>query len=355
MPAQWIRPTGFAERGRRRRERPGAGDADRTAARPDLVRPVGLEVLARVAGLRRRSSAEVAEHRGAALGRVIRHERRASSPPMKPNTTPATPVRRRVVERRVDGAVRATARAVQARVAPERLVVDGGDLHQRSLRQALRELVAGGRQPRLVVDAAGERRRDRDDHPLRAHVEASDWTVRRRRPGRSASPASRSRTRSPSCSAIFSASSCVPPSKRHICAPSRVLKLRSKVPGVLLVAGGGDVEEREQERELARLGAEDRPGRDGDEAPELSFSLCWCVDPRLERLPVPLRGARRLPRRVDRNLGRELVRADDVRRIRRDRRVRRRRSRSGSVAVREAGPSCIRRCRRCRRSGTCRP
>ena len=48
--------------------------------------------------------------------------------------------------------------------APERLVVGGHALDHGALWHALGELVAPAGQCRLVVDAAGQRRRDRDDH-----------------------------------------------------------------------------------------------------------------------------------------------------------------------------------------------
>src|SRR5213078_5245495 len=80
-------------------------------------------------------------------------------------------------------------------------------------------------------------------------------------------------------------------------------------PRVLLVARGGDVEEREEKRDLARLGAEDRARRDGDEAAEALVGAVARVrlGPVLERLTIPLGSARRVPRRVDRHLGGEVV------------------------------------------------
>ena len=59
----------------------------------------------------------------------------------------------------------------------------------------------------------------------------SVWTVTPPGPWTIRSTGERSTTRWPSLRAIFSASTWEPPTKRHIWAPSRVLKLRSKVPG----------------------------------------------------------------------------------------------------------------------------
>ena len=73
---------------------------------------------------------------------------------------------RRVVERHLDGAGVAHDLAGVALVAPERLVVERDHLHHRAHREALGELVAQGGQRRRVLEPAGERRRDRDDHAL---------------------------------------------------------------------------------------------------------------------------------------------------------------------------------------------
>ena len=90
-----------------------------------------------------------------------------------------------------------------------------------------------------------------------------------------------------------------------------------------LVAGGGDVEEDEQQRQLARLGAEDGAGDGGDEPAEALGDRVR-LDPGLERLAVVLGGLGRGPGRVDRHLGGELVQQRDRRgQLGEDRRVQR--------------------------------
>ena len=163
----------------------------------------------------------------------------------------------------------------------------------------------------MVVDPPGERGGDGDDHALGPHLEAAGVDRRRGRPsGRCLRPGCSARPGCRASRAIFSGSPCVPPTKRHICAPSRVLKLRSKVPGVGLVARGGDVEEGEEQRELARLGAEDRAGsRAGSSLRNSGLRCC-----RRSRWPASARPTRRrsgLPGGVDRHLGRHLVEAED--------------------------------------------
>jgi hypothetical protein len=81
------------------------------------------------------------------------------------------PVGWRVVEDRVDRPVQMQRGAGQPLVAPERPVVDRGDLAQRALRQPLLQRLALGGQIRSEVDPARQRRWDRDDHPLGLHID----------------------------------------------------------------------------------------------------------------------------------------------------------------------------------------
>src|ERR671927_261703 len=76
----------------------------------------------------------------------------------------------------------------------------------------------------------------------------------------------------------------------HLGAVSRA-EVALERPLVVLVAGGGDVEDREQERELARLGAEDRAGGGRYQATKALIARVAAVIPQpgLERLPVPIR------------------------------------------------------------------
>ena len=253
-------------------QRARAGDR-RPGSRASTARSSSASRRSRV-GLRAsapKNVRELAEHRVAALGRGRACVKLARlSPPTKPKITPGLPSSRRVVEGRADEPVGETAGAVEALVAPERLVVDGGDLGQRALAVALGELVALERQrrarsrsarpasaamatiTRLAVTVA------RSDSTVHA---ACAWTIRRTGELQDAR-ACRGRA------AIRSAIRCVPPAKRHICAPSRVLKLRSNVPGCCSLPDGGDVEEHEQQRQLARLGAEDRARRERHELAE---------------------------------------------------------------------------------------
>ena len=82
---------------------------------------------------------------------------------------PGRPAGRGGVEGGADGLVGARDLAVESLGAPERRVVDGDRLDQRADRHPLGELVARGRQLRLVDDAPGQVGRDRHHHPLRLH------------------------------------------------------------------------------------------------------------------------------------------------------------------------------------------
>src|SRR5215207_8493600 len=119
----------------------------------------------------------------------------------------------------------------------------------------------------------------------------SRWTIRLTGESRT--------TWSPRRLAIFWVMSCGPPWKRHIWAPLRVLKLRFERARVGLVAGGRDVEQREEQGHLAGFGPEDRPRRDRHQATEALVGAVarMGLSPGLERLAVPLTGTPGLPGR----------------------------------------------------------
>ena len=73
---------------------------------------------------------------------------------------------RRTVEGDSDGAVEADGLAGEAFFAPEGMVVDDVDLRVGAHRRALGKLIAQDGKQGFVVDARGERRRNRDDHLL---------------------------------------------------------------------------------------------------------------------------------------------------------------------------------------------
>jgi len=150
----------------------GRGEADRAAARPDLLLPVGDVEGGRVGGLRAEVVAEVLQDvaaqvvaRGAealarGLGLDERHEDAGRARG------------RRVVEGRLRGRRVGHGLAREAGGAPERLGVDGVDLHHGAHRHALGELVAQRGQLRAVVDARRQRRRHGDDGALGGHAVA---------------------------------------------------------------------------------------------------------------------------------------------------------------------------------------
>ena len=333
MPAQWMLPTGLRIAGPVPGDRAGAGDRDRAAASPVALRPVGLEVLARMRGLGSEVLLEVPEHGGAPVG--VRHRRELTRlvAADEPEDDALRGLARRVVEGRVARPLVGHDAAVQAGVAPERLVVDGGRLDQRALRQPLGELVALEGKARVVGDPRGERGGDGDDHALRPHLERAgphgdvtavllDAADRRLQQHPVAQLAGHLEAEP------LRASGEAP----HLRAVAGV-EVALEGPGVVLVAGGGDVEEREQERELGGLGAEDRAGRDRDERAELGV-VAVVGDVGGQRLLVPLRSARGLPGRVHRDIGRHPVeREDGPREVGQDRRVRGRGPGRALVAV----------------------
>ncbi|MDD4868387.1 MAG: hypothetical protein PHQ28_15115 [Mycobacterium sp.] len=77
-----------------------------------------------------------------------------------------------MVEGDADRTLGAERLAAQTLTPPERFVVERHALDDRSHGHALGELVAGGRQRRCVVDAAGERGVNGHDHPPGVQVVA---------------------------------------------------------------------------------------------------------------------------------------------------------------------------------------
>ncbi len=111
-------------------------------------------------------------------------------------------------------------------------------------------------------------------------------------------------------------------------------------PRMALVARGGGIEDDEQQRQLAGLGAEDRTGGHRQHLAEAGRHRDLPVDPALEGLTIP--GGRLLggPRRVDGDRLRHLVEGrDDHRKVGQDQRVRRRRPERSGVAV--GGPDSV--------------
>ena len=76
------------------------------------------------------------------------------------------------------------------------------------------------------------------------------------------------------------------------------------------VARGGDVEEGEEQRQIARLGAEDRPGRHRDQLVKGGVGAV-VLDPAGQGLVVPVGGVGRGPGGIDGDLGRHLVELQD--------------------------------------------
>jgi hypothetical protein len=182
--------------------------------------------------------------------------------------------------------------AGQAVRAPERLVVDGMTLHDGAHGGALGELVPRRRQRRLVVDPAGEGRRDGDDDVARTAVAG----VRRHRdPDGVLGDAPHG-----------GAQHHVEPVRQQDREPLRpadeavLLRATAGAEQDVPTVAGVQVEQRVQQGQLGRLrrpdgghaGAQQLPGgRRGDVAPQ----------PGLERLAVPRCRVERAPRGVQRH------------------------------------------------------
>ncbi len=109
----------------------------------------------------------------------------------------------------------------------------------------------------------------------------------------------RSTTRLPSRLCSSWAICCEPPHEALLLRAVARVEVALERAQRALVARGGDVVQDEQQAQLARLAAEDRPAGHGGQAPE-PLGGAVGVQPALERLAVPLAGARRAPRRVRR-------------------------------------------------------
>ena len=220
-------------------------------------------------GRRRRRRSSRGPARGA--GRpAAAHQRACAEPPTKPKSTPTEPSGGRVVEglrRRADVADPLTA---EARVAPERAVVD-----RLGLGQAARD----------------ERARAASPCPWAARASRpAAWRAPAARRGSTGAPApsppATTRTPSPSCatdahraprgrracrgrSATFSLMSCEPPTKRLSCAPPPVVMSRRNEPGWRRVAGRGAVLQDVEQRQLLGVRAPDPLARGGEDRPAL--------------------------------------------------------------------------------------
>ena len=142
MPAQWMRPTGSRSACPWATSAPGPATPTGPPRCQRLARPGGLEVLRRLARLRPEVVREGAERGVAALGRRAAVEAARLVAADEAEEHAGRAVLGRVVVGDVDRSVERDGGAVEALVAPERAVVDGGDLRQVALAQALGELVA---------------------------------------------------------------------------------------------------------------------------------------------------------------------------------------------------------------------
>ena len=84
---------------------------------------------------------------------------------------------------------------------------------------------------------------------------------------------------------------CEPPGEARLLRAVARVEVAVEGPGVALVARRGDVEEREEQGDVARLGAEDRARRDGQQRAE-ALGAAVVAHVGLERLPVPLASPR---------------------------------------------------------------
>ena len=170
-------------------------------------------------------------------------------------------VGRGVVERVADRAADGEELAGQVVLAPERMRVDGLDLHQRAHREPLRQLgamrPAAAARSRCVRRAAAARRRSRARAVTVSVRRETTW----RRSGLVDAAHRRVRAARGSPSAARPAGRSAASRRRAgvCCAPPRTLNSRSNVPWLFVVPGRGDVGEDEQERQVARLGADAAP------------------------------------------------------------------------------------------------
>ena len=288
----------------------GRGEADRAAARPDLLLPVGDVEGGRVGGLRAEVVAEVLQHvaaqivaRGAqALARRARLDEGHEDPGLARG--------RRVVEGDLRGRGVGHRLAGEAGGAPERLGVDGVDLQHGAHRHALGQLVAQRGQLRAVVDARRQRRRHGDDGALGGHAVAVGDRGHRAVLGDD--PAHGPAQHDAVAEALGELD------RHELRAADEAALLRAAagvdqpldVPRVRLVAGGGEVEEDEEQRDVTRLAREDRG--DGDVEQETARGRQDVGElPCLEGLRIPLLGARRRPWRIERDRLGHVVELED--------------------------------------------
>ena len=87
-----------------------------------------------------------------------------------------------------------------------------------------------------------------------------------------------STTRLPSCAAILSGDQLRAAHEPRLLGAAAGVEVALERAGVVLVARGGEVEQREEQRELPRLGAEDRPRGRGHELLEArAVELCCSI------------------------------------------------------------------------------
>ncbi len=148
------------------RHQPGRVDADGTATTPALLGPLRGEELGRLHRLGTEQLGKLGEDRVPPGGTIEVGEAARAVAADEPEDDAGPAVLGAVVEGRVDEAVRRQRRAVQPLRAPEGRPVGSRDLRQRPLGEPLGERVAGAGHRRVVVDPAGEDRRDGDDRAL---------------------------------------------------------------------------------------------------------------------------------------------------------------------------------------------
>ena len=179
-----------------------------------------------------------------------------------------------------------------------------------------------------------QRRRDGDDHPAGVHVDAVAVHGDAARgvhdaPDRRAQvhPVAE-RVRHPQREQLRTAAQA-----RLLGTAADVEQLLDR-PDVLAVARGGDVAEHEQQRQITRLGAEECLQERSEQAEDAIGLGRVLAHEGLERLPVPVGGAARRPRLVDRHLRGHLVDQRDQRGdVLGDEGVRRRGAQRRGVAV----------------------
>ena len=182
----------------------------------------------------------------AALPRRGRLEHARTIAADEPHDDPGLPVRRGDVEARADRPLVAQELTGEAVLAPERLVVEDLRLDQGAHRHPLGQLVAVLRQERVVPDPPRQGRRHGHDHalavedePVGVHVDpavrlhdAARWTVQEDAPVAQA-------LRQPDRHQLG------PAEHAPLLPPAARVEVALEGAWVLLVARGGDVEERE--------------------------------------------------------------------------------------------------------------